>query len=136
MKLIIVEDNPADVEAIRRAIRSVRICDVQHTDNLETLSEIYPDDESAIVLLDLNLPGSTVDETIEWATGKKYCCIIYTGQMNDEVAFHLGARGLFYVEKSDTAKLAAALHWISGRRKRQQEIAQRVLNMARTLEQC
>ena len=53
--------------------------------------------------------------------------------MNDEVAFHLGARGLFYVEKSDTAKLAAALHWISGRRKRQQEIAQRVLNMARTL---
>jgi len=116
MYLLLVEDNPGDADLVRDFLGSAgglydRIDWVQR---LERAKTAFEDDSPDVVLLDLNLPDASPDETIRAVEklSKSAAVIVLTGQAQEDLelrALKAGADEFLEKELLDEALLRRCL---------------------------
>ena len=124
MDIVLVEDNPADVELTLHVLRKQRLGNRIHVlrDGAEAVDFILSDEEVGLILLDLMLPKMSGFEVLQILQANRKTrdipVVVLTDSMespNIVESLRLGARG-YMVKPIDFAKLvdtaqALGLHW-------------------------
>ena len=128
MKVLIIEDNPADAYLEKMTLRSIlqEEYDVRCTSGLEEAAQVLGDDWFDVILLDLGLPESVGVETVKQLRelDQTTAIVVLTGDDDEDVALRsldMGAQD--YLPKSDIAPavLRRAMRHSVHRMKRQRE---------------
>jgi diguanylate cyclase (GGDEF)-like protein len=97
MKLLLVEDNPADVEFLAASLRRQRASDVEmvNVQSLASATERLADEKFDIVLLDLHLPDASGLECIDaiQAVDNEIPIVVLSGQDDEEFAVNILNKG-------------------------------------------
>ena len=97
MKLLLVEDNPADVEFLAASLRRQRASDVEmvNVQSLGSATERLGSEKFDIVLLDLHLPDASGLECIDaiQAIDNEIPIVVLSGQDDEEFAVSILNKG-------------------------------------------
>ena len=113
-RILIIEDNPADVRLIREALRDERSIELVHASLLEEGLERIEDGGIELVLLDLSLPDSHPQHTVAAvrAADPALPIIVMSGADDEAVKGHsvaTGAQDYFVKGGTDGALLSRAI---------------------------
>lgn len=129
LRILLVEDNPAEREIVRELVRllekPVVKLDASHTlaEALQSLDESQPD----VVLLDLSLPDSQGPETCRQLTSRfpSVPCVVLTGLAEDETALEtlkFGAQDFLSKDQLSASALSRSLRYAVGRKQAEREL--------------
>jgi PAS domain S-box-containing protein len=126
IRTLIIEDNPAEMALLKNELSGCRrtVFDVTGVKDLKEASDALGRDKYAIILLDLNLPGSSGIESyneIKAMSGDSPV-IIMTGNSDSEVmenAARLGAQDYFVKGNYDIDSLEKAIKYSIERKRRE-----------------
>ena len=118
IKILAVEDNPADLRLLMEYLRRTSSMDfeIQSAGNLHDALKLLSTGEFAVVLLDLNLPDSNGPETIEkvLALQPSVPVIVLTGMDDEEMgvlALSKNAQDYLVKGKIDTSSLVRSIRY-------------------------
>src|SRR5881296_2818162 len=140
-RLLIIEDNPADVAIIQRTLRDVARWpartqfDLVRAEMLEEALEVFKTQTIDVVLSDLNLPDSNGLDTLRaiTAAAPDVPVVVLTGSNDDSrsvEALQAGAQDYLVKGQIDSHSLDRSIRYAMERKRAEQDRAQLLLEQA------
>ena len=110
MRMLIIEDNPADVRVFQEALKRQPEdeFEVAHESSLQSALGRLSREKMDLILLDLSLPGTSGLETLEKirAASSKAPLIVWTGSYDPGLSFTAIKKGALFCFSKDSASMS------------------------------